>query len=117
MGFSGRECYSGLPCLHPGDIPDPRKTHVSCTAGGVFYHLNHQSSEAPRLTKSSEQPFEWALLFSHFTEGQAEAQGHPAVKGEARMQPRLMDSKVSVLTIEASTPGSVNIYHNYPTNI
>ena len=117
VGFLGQECWSGLSCPHPGNLPDPGKTHVSRTAGRVFYHLSHQSSQAPRLTMSSEQPSKRALLLSHFTAGQAEAQGHPAVKGEARIQPRLMDSKVSVLTTEASTPGSVNIYHNYPTNI
>ena len=82
-----------MPCPHPGDLPDPGKTHISCTAGGVFYRLNHQSSQAPRLTTSSEQPFEWALLFSHFTERQAEAQGHPAVKGETRTPARLMIPK------------------------
>ena len=23
MGFSGQESWSGLPCLSPGDLPDP----------------------------------------------------------------------------------------------
>ena len=23
MGFSGQECWSGLPCPSPGDLPDP----------------------------------------------------------------------------------------------
>ena len=23
MGFSRQECWSGLPCLPPGDLPDP----------------------------------------------------------------------------------------------
>ena len=31
MGFSGQECWSGLPFLTPVDLPDPRDgTHVTC---------------------------------------------------------------------------------------
>lgn len=50
----------------------------------------------PRLTVSSEEPYEWALLLFRFTEGQAEvqAQGHPVVKGETGLKPHLLNSKV-----------------------
>ena len=31
MGFSGQECWSGLPCLPPGDLPNPGiKPHLLC---------------------------------------------------------------------------------------
>ena len=37
--FSRQECWSGLPCPTPGNLPSPRDwTHVSCTAGGFFTH-------------------------------------------------------------------------------
>ena len=38
MGFSRRECWSGLPCPPPGDLPDPRPLPLLslATAGGVF---------------------------------------------------------------------------------
>ena len=29
MGFSRKEYWSGLPCLHPGDLPDPGIEPVS----------------------------------------------------------------------------------------
>ena len=41
MGFSRQECWSGLPCPPPGDLPDPRIELASLTfsalAGGFFY--------------------------------------------------------------------------------
>ena len=39
MGFSRQEYWSGLPCLSPGDRPDPGIKSLSPTlAGGFFYH-------------------------------------------------------------------------------
>ena len=32
MGFSRKEYWSGLPCLHPGDLPDPGIEPVSLTS-------------------------------------------------------------------------------------
>ena len=40
MGFSRQECWSGLPCPPPGDLPDPGNEPVSlrspALAGGFF---------------------------------------------------------------------------------
>ena len=40
LGFSRQEYWSGLPCLPPGGLPDPRIESVSLTslalAGGFF---------------------------------------------------------------------------------
>ena len=37
MGFSRQEYWSRLPCLSPGDLPDPGiEPQVSCTAGRFF---------------------------------------------------------------------------------
>ena len=40
MGFSRQECWSGLPCLLPGDLPDPGIEPASlmspALAGGFF---------------------------------------------------------------------------------
>ena len=40
MGFSRQECWSGLPCLPPGDLPDPGIEAMSITlpalASGFF---------------------------------------------------------------------------------
>ena len=40
VGFSRKECWHGLPCPPPGDLPNPvDRTHVacvSCIAGGFF---------------------------------------------------------------------------------
>ena len=36
MGFCRQEYWSGLPCLSPGDLPDPGIEPVSCLTGGFF---------------------------------------------------------------------------------
>ena len=40
MGFSRQDCWSELPCLPPGDIPDPGVKSASlvfpASAGGFF---------------------------------------------------------------------------------
>ena len=40
IGFSGQECWSGLPCPPPGDLPEPGIELASVTspalAGGFF---------------------------------------------------------------------------------
>ena len=40
MGFSRRECWSGLPCPSPGDLPNPEPELASLTtlalADGYF---------------------------------------------------------------------------------
>ena len=36
MEFSRWEYWIGLPCPHPGDLPDPGFDQVSCIAGGFF---------------------------------------------------------------------------------
>jgi len=36
MGFSWQECWSGLPCPPPGDLPDPAIEPCLCIAGGFF---------------------------------------------------------------------------------
>ena len=37
MGFSRQECWSGLPCPPPGDLPDPRiEPTPPGLAGGFF---------------------------------------------------------------------------------
>ena len=51
-GFSGQECWSGLACSPPGDLPGgsstPRhQTHVSyvsCIGRQVLYHQGHLGS-------------------------------------------------------------------------
>ena len=36
MGFSRQEYWSGLPCLPPGDLPDPGSPTSPALAGGFF---------------------------------------------------------------------------------
>ena len=42
VGFSRQECWSGLPCPPPGNLPDPRikpaSLTFSCTGRWVLYH-------------------------------------------------------------------------------
>ena len=39
VGFSRHEYWNGLPCLPPGDLPNPGiKPMLSALAGGFFYH-------------------------------------------------------------------------------
>ena len=42
MGFSRQEYWSGLPCPHPEDLPDPgiepKSLTVSCISRQVLYH-------------------------------------------------------------------------------
>ena len=47
IGFSRQEQWSGLPCLPPGDLPDPGKTcvsYVSCIGSWVLHHFDHMGS-------------------------------------------------------------------------
>ena len=37
MGFSRQEYWSGLPCLSPGDLPDPRIEPISCLADTLLW--------------------------------------------------------------------------------
>ena len=40
IGFSRQECWSGLPCLSPGDLPNPRikpKSLTSPALAGMFF--------------------------------------------------------------------------------
>ena len=39
MGFSRQEYWSGLPCLPPGDLPNPRIEPVSPTAPALALPL------------------------------------------------------------------------------
>ena len=45
MGFSRQEYWSGLPCLPPGDLPDPgiepMSPTFSCISRQVLYHSRH----------------------------------------------------------------------------
>ena len=56
MGFSRQEYWSGLPCLPPGDLPDPRTKPTSlmspALAGGFF--TSNTTWEAP-LSKLKRQ--------------------------------------------------------------
>ena len=39
MGFSRQDYWSGLPCLSPGDFPDPGiEPCIYCTDRWVLYH-------------------------------------------------------------------------------
>jgi len=43
MGFSRQDCWNGLPCPPPGDLPDPGfkpTSHISCIGRWVFF-FNH----------------------------------------------------------------------------
>ena len=47
MGFSRKECWSGLPCPPPGDLPDSGiepASHVSCISRWILYHWCHLGS-------------------------------------------------------------------------
>ena len=43
MGFSRQECWSGLPCPPPGDLPDPGIEPASPTLAGQFFTTKSQS--------------------------------------------------------------------------
>ena len=53
MGFSRQECWSGLPCPPPGDLPDPGIEIVSLMSpalvGGFF--MTSITWEAQRVNK------------------------------------------------------------------
>ena len=40
MGFSRQEHWRGLPCPHPGDLPDPGTKPASPELAGRFFHLS-----------------------------------------------------------------------------
>ena len=43
MGFSRQECWSGSPCLPPGDLPDPGMKPVylmSPALAGMFFTIS-----------------------------------------------------------------------------
>ena len=54
LGFSRQEYWSGLPCLSPGDLPNPEFERKSPTLVQILYRLSHQgkpfsSSSAVRI--------------------------------------------------------------------
>ena len=44
MGFSGQECWSGLPFPSPGDVPDPGIEPSFLHCRQMLYHLSHQGN-------------------------------------------------------------------------
>ena len=63
MGFSRQEQWSGLPCLPPGDLPDPGKTcvsYVSCIGSWVLHHWQHLGSLRSYMVSPK-----WASLMAH----------------------------------------------------
>ena len=50
MGFSKQECWSGLPCLPPGDLPDPGIKPASPAWAGMF--TTSVTWEAPLFLRS-----------------------------------------------------------------
>ena len=63
MGFSRQEYWSGLPCLPPGDLPDPEIEPISlmspALAGGFF--TTSATWEASERDKDSKSQYEQAL--------------------------------------------------------
>ena len=46
MGFSRQEYWSGLPCPHPGDLPNPGiKLRSPSLQAKILYHLIHQEAQ------------------------------------------------------------------------
>ena len=43
--FSRQEYWSGLPCPHPGDLPNPGIKPRSPARRRILYHLSHQESQ------------------------------------------------------------------------
>ena len=43
-GFSRQECWSGLPCPSPGDLPDPGIEPGLLHCRQALYRLSHQGS-------------------------------------------------------------------------
>ena len=66
MGFSRQECWSGLPCPPPGDLPDPGIEPVSlmspALAGGSF--TTSATWEAHLLYT---RHYIWCLIINTFT--------------------------------------------------
>ena len=44
VGFSGQECWSGLPFPSPGDLPDPGIEPSFLHCRQMLYHLSHQGN-------------------------------------------------------------------------
>ena len=76
MGFSRQECWSGLPCPPPGDLPnpgiEPASLNVSCTGSLVLYHwrwrrkqteLDSILGQAVNIRLHSWSPSQWTLNF------------------------------------------------------
>ena len=58
MGFSRQECWSGLLCPPPGDLPNPGLEPVSltstCTCRKILYHYHHLGSPISRLVLAKQ---------------------------------------------------------------
>ena len=72
MGFSRQECWSGLPCPPPGDLPDPGIKPVSPVAPAFqvdfFLPLSHQGSPPwwlPKKGKSGSCKIASGPVLSH----------------------------------------------------
>ena len=60
MGFSRQEYWGGLPCLPPGDLPDPGIKPISLvstrTGRQALYHYHHLGSPTGKKMK------EWVVI-------------------------------------------------------
>ena len=67
MGFSAKlEYWNGLPCLPPGDLPDPGTETSSCIGKWVPYHKHHL--ESPDIKKqrhhfADKDPYSQSYVF------------------------------------------------------
>ena len=67
MGFSKQEYWSGLPCLPPGDLPDPGIEPVSLTspalAGGFFTSSTTRSTPILKVVpRNNEEIYQGQML-------------------------------------------------------
>ena len=50
IGFSRREYWSGLPCPHPGDLPNPATEPESPAVTGRFFPSGVQPQQSPGIS-------------------------------------------------------------------
>ena len=63
MGFSMQECWSGLPCPPPGDLPDPGMELMSPALAGRFFTTTATGEALPLHVSLTQLQARWPHCF------------------------------------------------------
>ena len=61
MGFSKRECWSGLPSSSPGALPDPGTKPGPLHGRQILYSISHQGIRHKNINQKIKRKWDWLI--------------------------------------------------------